>query len=337
MAELRQYSVEDEVQTAENQIHEDYYNHLKGQINECDHLLGHIDSALGTLLLLGKEYESVSTNTSSLHTESEKLIYEQEQLNVLNEEVAGRLHHFQLVDQLLQKLDSPTLSVSSEMFWSYLDQIDKGIAFLSSHGSMKDAPQYMIKYRQCLGKAINAIKSYVANVLSTATDQMIRQSSTATSSESTFALFYGKFKAFAGKIRFVTDSLHPRRDKSPEYTRLIEALEQNYLDHRARLMSEGVTASIHDLATRNKTDHCAMTRLSCAFLVNVCLDEFHLFYDFFQMHDDLLTGYMNGLCSILYDQLRPCIIHINHLETLAEICGILRVEMLEEHVHHNRT
>lgn len=47
-------------------------------------------------------------------------------------------------------------------------------------------------------------------------------------------------------------------------------------------------------------------------------------------------SYLEGLCTILYDTLRPFIIHINHLETLAEICSILRVEMLDEHVQHNR-
>lgn len=46
--------------------------------------------------------------------------------------------------------------------------------------------------------------------------------------------------------------------------------------------------------------------------------------------------YLEGLCTILYDTMRPFIIHINHLETLAEICSILRIEMLEEHVQQNR-
>lgn len=47
------------------------------------------------------------------------------------------------------------------------------------------------------------------------------------------------------------------------------------------------------------------------------------------------SSYLEGICTILYDALRPYIIHINHLETLAEICSILRVEMLDEHVQHN--
>lgn len=46
-------------------------------------------------------------------------------------------------------------------------------------------------------------------------------------------------------------------------------------------------------------------------------------------------SYLEGICTILYDTLRPFIIHINHLETLAEICGILKTEMLDEHVQHH--
>nr|CAG4649996.1 EOG090X02EM [Sida crystallina] len=45
--------------------------------------------------------------------------------------------------------------------------------------------------------------------------------------------------------------------------------------------------------------------------------------------------YLEQLCSLLYDILRPHIIHINHLETMAELCFILRVEMIDEHVNSN--
>lgn len=44
---------------------------------------------------------------------------------------------------------------------------------------------------------------------------------------------------------------------------------------------------------------------------------------------------LERLCLSLYDVLRPLIIHVIHLETLSELCGILKTEMLEDHVHHN--
>ena len=37
-------------------------------------------------------------------------------------------------------------------------------------------------------------------------------------------------------------------------------------------------------------------------------------------------------CNLLYDNLRSRIIHVVHLETLAELVTILKVEMIEEHV-----
>ena len=37
------------------------------------------------------------------------------------------------------------------------------------------------------------------------------------------------------------------------------------------------------------------------------------------------SGLLESLCYLLYDTLRPVVIHINHLETLAELCSIFKV------------
>ena len=42
------------------------------------------------------------------------------------------------------------------------------------------------------------------------------------------------------------------------------------------------------------------------------------------------------LCRNLNDLLRPLIIHIYHVETLAELCNILKMEMIDDHVQNNR-
>lgn len=38
---------------------------------------------------------------------------------------------------------------------------------------------------------------------------------------------------------------------------------------------------------------------------------------------------------ILYDRLRPIIIHVIHIETLAELCSILKTEILMENIKTN--
>ena len=41
-----------------------------------------------------------------------------------------------------------------------------------------------------------------------------------------------------------------------------------------------------------------------------------------------LGEFLERLCLVLYDSLRPLIIHVTHLETLAELTAILRNEVL---------
>ncbi|CAG8760182.1 12213_t:CDS:2, partial [Acaulospora morrowiae] len=51
--------------------------------------------------------------------------------------------------------------------------------------------------------------------------------------------------------------------------------------------------------------------------------EFSLFYEFFSTGEDDLYGNLDLLCSYMYDNLRPRIIHETKIETLSELCLIL--------------
>lgn len=42
----------------------------------------------------------------------------------------------------------------------------------------------------------------------------------------------------------------------------------------------------------------------------------------------LFSSLLEILCSTLYDSLRPVIIHMNHMETLTELCTILKVHLI---------
>ena len=44
---------------------------------------------------------------------------------------------------------------------------------------------------------------------------------------------------------------------------------------------------------------------------------------------------LENFCTILYDAFRPLIIHMNHMETLTELCSILKVNNRWNKHHHN--
>jgi hypothetical protein len=66
-------------------------------------------------------------------------------------------------------------------------------------------------------------------------------------------------------------------------------------------------------------------RAGCDFMCRVCQDEYQLYFHFFSVDSPELKGLLESLCYTLYDVLRPVVIHINHLETLADLCSILKV------------
>lgn len=116
-----------------NTIYKEYYEQLLNRSEECDKILIQIDSALISLTALHQEYNFVSNKTSSLNTASEKLILEQKQLSEISYEIKRRLHYFTQAEQIAQRLQSPTLSVSSEIFVETLNKIDECLDYLKSN------------------------------------------------------------------------------------------------------------------------------------------------------------------------------------------------------------
>ncbi|XP_065358672.1 conserved oligomeric Golgi complex subunit 3 [Calliphora vicina] len=338
-----------EIHENSNVVSHRYLQQLITRSTECKRMLTQIEAAMGRLKTLREEYAFVSEKTEALNSASEQLIEEQEKLQSLGDEIHKRLHYFNQVELLNQRLHSPTLSVASESFRECLSKIDECLTYLKEHPKFKDSPAFIIKYKHCLAKAVTLVKNYVNTVMSQATEATLhpKQNSTVTGSsgheasitspDAAFALYYGKYQTSAAKVKRVSQMIESRVQVCPEYANLLSELQQNYLNERATIMTPAVDKAIKDIKTQHKGDHCALMRSSCAFLVHICQDEQRLYYQFFAHESEQLTSYLEGLCNILYDTMRPFIIHINHLETLAEICSILRIEMLEEHVQQNPT
>ncbi|NP_001137512.1 conserved oligomeric Golgi complex subunit 3 [Danio rerio] len=309
---------------------------LNGYQEQCDAILNDVNTALDHLDSLQKQYLFVSTKTGTLHEACEQLLKEQSELVDLAESIQEKLSYFNELENINTKLNSPTLSVNSEGFVPMLSKLDECIEYVSSHPNFKDYPVYLTKFKQCLSKAMQLIKSHTVNTLQNLTGQLSKRDPLgAPNADNAFTLYYVKFRAAAPKVRRLIEQVEQRSEKIPEYHQLLEEIHQCYLDQREVLLSPSINSTITDLTSQNNKDHCALVRSGCAFMVHVCQDEHQLYNEFFSKPTSKLDELLEKLCLSLYDVLRPLIIHVVHLETLSELCGILKNEMLEDHVQNN--
>ncbi|MEE6471143.1 hypothetical protein FKM82_009194 [Ascaphus truei] len=311
--------------------------YLSGFQEQCNCILNDVNIALQHLESLQKQFLFVSTKTGTLHEACEQLLKEQSELVDLAENIQHKLSYFNDLENINTKLNSPTLSVNSEGFIPMLAKLDDCISYISSHPNFKDYPVYMAKFKQCLTKAMHLMKTYTVNTMQNLTNQLIKRqdSSNSPNSDNAFTLFYVKFRAAAPKVRTLIEQIEQRSAKMPEYQQLLGEIHHCYLEQRENLLSPSITTTITDLTSQNNRDHCALVRSGCAFMVHVCQDEYQLYNEFFTKPTLKLDELLEKLCLSLYDVLRPLIIHVVHLETLSELCGILKNEMLEDHVQNN--
>ncbi|XP_075055840.1 conserved oligomeric Golgi complex subunit 3 [Mixophyes fleayi] len=311
-------------------------DYLSGFQDQCDAILNDVNVALQHLESLQKQYLFVSTKTGTLHEACEQLLKEQSELVNFAESIQQKLSFFNELENINTKLNSPTLSVNSEGFIPMLAKLDDCISYISSHPNYKDYPVYLTKFKQCLSKAMHLMKTYTVNILQNLTNQLVKRDSSNTPySDNAFTLFYVKFRAAAPKIRTLIEQMEQRSEKIPEYQLLLGEIHHCYLEQRDNLLSPSITSTITDLTKQNNRDHCALVRSGCAFMVHVCQDEHQLYNEFFSKPTVKLNELLEKMCLSLYDVLRPLIIHVIHLETLSELCGILKIEMLEDHVQNN--
>lgn len=145
------------------------------------------------------------------------------------------------------------------------------------------------------------MRNYVCNILSQATETILNPKQTksalsenaaaaaASSPDTAFALYYGKYQISAVKVKRISEMLESRVDLFREYANLLAELHQHYFNERLSIMTPAVDKAIADIKSHHKGDHCTLTRSACAFLVNICQDEQRLYFQFFIKDSDQLT------------------------------------------------
>lgn len=327
--------LEDSIEHGYEEQYMPYLDSLRGYQTQCDTVLGEVTQCVDFLRQLHHQYINVSTKTNALHEECEHLLAEQTGLMNAAESLSNRLTYFNEYDTITTKLSRQALSVTNESFVPMLSRMDECIHYLRSNPRYKESEVYLVRFRQLLSQALHHIKTYVTNILTNAMQQVQPKKDAPNMTDNAFTLFYGKFRANAPRVKPLTEQLELRLDKGPEYQNVLGDLHHCYFTQRELLLTPSIATTLADLAAKHSRDHCALMRSCCAFMVHVCEDEYQLFFNFFSKPTPGLDSMLERMCTSLYDVFRPLIIHIQHLETLAELCSILKIEMMEEHVQQN--
>nr|XP_018911468.1 PREDICTED: conserved oligomeric Golgi complex subunit 3 [Bemisia tabaci] len=317
-------SMEDELLKDSDVAYSSNLEKLKEQQGVCSDLLDKIGTSLGHLKSLKSEYDAVSSCTNALHDACQQLLTQQTKLSETAEAIGEQLRRFKTVDSITQQLDAPTLSIYSESFISMLDHLDQTLIYLKEHPNYKDSNTYLVRVEHCLNKATELIRLRVTTVLSTTTEQVKNVQDTAT--------HFTRFQAVAIRLKPVMYQLEKRRHISHLYESVLDACIHSLVTERESLLNLSVKEAMRELSQQSMGDYCALMRSACTLLIHISADEHRLYSQFFSEPSQIFTDYMQRLCMNLYDTMRPFVIHMKYLETLAELCSILRSEMLQEHV-----
>uniref|UniRef100_UPI00358FB4A7 conserved oligomeric Golgi complex subunit 3 isoform X1 n=2 Tax=Myxine glutinosa TaxID=7769 RepID=UPI00358FB4A7 len=308
---------------------------LQALQDECEHLLEAVDAALSELTMLEKNFLFVSSKTGALQRACEELLQQQTRLMLLADGIQQKLSYFNELEMISTRFNSPTLSVNNEGFIPMLAKLDDCISYITAHPEFHDFPVYMHRVELCVTRVTQLLKTHITRQLLSLTASLSRQQSGVPGNDNAFTMFYVRFRTTAPKVQNLIEQIEQRTDQGSEYLACLANVHACYLDQRQRLLEPSVTSTIAELANANHRDHCALVRGGCAFLVHVCQDEHRLFREFFSRPSPKLDEMLEKLCLTIYEVLRPIVIHLAHLETLSELCSILKNEMLEAHVLNN--
>ncbi|KRX80078.1 Conserved oligomeric Golgi complex subunit 3 [Trichinella sp. T6] len=326
-------------------LHEPHILKLVEQISDIAHSL---NDATEKLTELNNKYRTVANRTISLHDACNQLMTSQGQLIFTVEQLRNRLSYFDNFDQIqyasferdirfLQlKLNSPLLSVTGESFLHLLNLIDDGIVFMSEHTTYKDSALYLLKYKQCLTKALTLVTTYVSRTFENSTKAVLEKAKSVIDKYAeSFPIYYCLFVANASQLQPLLKELEPKWSKSDQYADMLEQCYKEYFYQRGVLMEPSFRLTVENLVNENAKSCCSLIRHGCTTLFRFCDDEYYLMGQFFKRGREHFNQFIENMARIFYNAIRPNVIHLQHLETLTELCVTLRTKILDERCYTN--
>ncbi|CAG8456803.1 818_t:CDS:10 [Funneliformis caledonium] len=281
----------------------------------CDKFLEQIDTTVKLFNDLDDNFKFVEERTKALQTACEKLLDEQNNLTSLADSISAKLSYYNELETITKLFNSPGENICEQKeFIPILAKLDECLEYMQSNLRYRDSELYLMRFRQCMTRGMALIKMYFISAIKGLGLEIAKKNNQIVHSTVQSALFYIKFRAIAPKLK-----------------ELVNEIEERFPSHREYLLIPVIYSKIQELGLTGQ-DILSFARNGYAYLLNLCSDEYSLFYNFFSTGEDDLYGNLDLLCSYMYDYLRPRIIHETNIETLSELCTILQMHSNQDNV-----
>ncbi|KAF9289606.1 Golgi transport complex subunit 3 [Mortierella alpina] len=306
----------------------------------CEGFLKQIDETSECFQSLEGHYAFVEEKTRALQLACEKLLQEQTSLQTLADTMASKLSYFHQLDAVTRLFNAPGDDVClRQEFAPMLSKLDECLDYVQQNLKYKDSELYQMRFRQCMTRGMTLIKMHLITKLRALSAEVTSKKPVLAKGESikpamATALFYVKFRAIAPPLRSLVAELEKRCVSHKEYNSLLNDCYNCYFSVRQQHLSTMIVSKIQEMGPSQR-DKLKFARNGLAYLTSVCMEEYSLFYNFFNTGEEELYGYLDTLIGYLYDYLRPRIIHENKIDILSELCVVMNIQQSDIPIDEN--
>ncbi|KAG0934174.1 hypothetical protein G6F57_009357 [Rhizopus arrhizus] len=307
-----------------------YRDHLQKVVryrDACDHFLDCLDETKEVLKKVEEDYGWVLEKTRMV--QAEPILKRQLQLTRLADGLADRLSYFNPLENVARLLNSSKENVCLDPeFIPVLNQLDQCIAYMNEHAHYRDAELYLIRFRQYMTRGMTLIKMYSVSTLKNLGQDIYKQlKDPSVSIGKQTTLCFVKFKSMAPTMKSLIHQIEKRCKEHEEYQSLYDDILYTYFQTRHYLLVLIITRKLQS----DTTALVSMAKSECAYMMNMCTDEFNLYHHFFQSsEEDRLYQYLELLTQQFYNHLWSKINREQDKKILSELCSLFSMYVTQD-------
>ncbi|KAG8822151.1 Golgi transport complex subunit 3 [Serendipita sp. 401] len=322
--------IERSIQHSQETHFRSHLSQLTEQLDKCTGLTEKVNRVDDDVIRMLSAWKSIEEGGRSLQEASEQLVDEKNRLIEVTDAISARLAYFQELERATRMLNHPGDDVVLQPdFLITVERVDICLEYLQNHRDFREADIYILRFQQCLIRAMSLIKIFFTASFRNLSADVERQLAEKTiSTISTTHLLYPKFATMATQMTPLISELERRVVAYPTDLRsLLEECHATYFAIRKSLLTPQIISEVKGLDPAHG-DLVELTRAGCGYLRQLCENEFTLYRRFFSSGEDHLYRYLENLCDFLYDDLRPRILHEQRIGILCEVCTVLQALMV---------